>query len=219
MPAPVEPDAARSRPVVERTFALPLAAPRTPPAAEARGLLLRISVFAVLLGAVMTILYAWFLIPVSSLPTMGPALGLASFERVLVPILAITAVIGVLIIERAAVFGVVLLLVGTALGLSGGSIWLVPGAVLACVWAGKNRAMARTALGFLLLVPGVAICYIGLLAGIDFLSQLPARGLPSSIWYASPQSLGQALLPLEFLPLALLGAWLLVRPPRAPSQP
>ncbi|MGH9413353.1 MAG: hypothetical protein ACRD0Y_06390 [Terriglobales bacterium] len=163
--------------------------------------------FATLLGAVLTILYAWFLAQPDVLSVLTPS-AFASFDRILVPLLAFTAVIGVLVLDRMATLGLVLLLAGTVFGLTGGTIWLLPGAVLGCIWAARHHRAARATLGFLLLVPGVAAVFYALLAALGVLSGLPA----SSLGPFAPRSLGQDLAPLEFLPLALLGAWLLVRP-------
>ncbi|MGH9475137.1 MAG: hypothetical protein ACRD1C_02270 [Terriglobales bacterium] len=209
---PVEPDhnpLKRSYSVpAEVAVALPTAAvrARVPPP---RDLWLRVAIFAMLLGAVMTLLYAWFLArPVGVVPTPEP--GLASFLHVLVPILAAMAVVGVLLLERAPVLGVVFMLAGTLPGLAGGAIWLIPGAALGCILAARRHAAARATLGFLLLLPGIAASYYGFIGGIGFALGEPVHGLPPVM--AQPLTLGQALLPLEFLPLALLGAWLLVRP-------
>ncbi|TAN23491.1 MAG: hypothetical protein EPN33_04920 [Acidobacteria bacterium] len=184
----------------------PRAQPRERP--QPRDLWLRVTTFAVLLGAVLTILYAWFLAQPDALNALPPA-GLASFEHVLVPLLAVMTVVGVFVLDRVAVLGVILMLSGTAAGLAGGAIWLVPGTVLGCIWAVQRQSAARAAVGFLLLVPGVAAVFYGLLGALAFLSGQPFR---ASALGAIPLSLGQALLPLEWLPLALLGAWLLVRP-------
>lgn len=200
----------------QRNFELPAGAvglplppaPQSRERPQQRDLWLRVTTFAVLLGAVLTILYAWFLAQPDALTALPPA-GLASFEQVLVPLLAVMTVAGVFVLDRVAVLGVVLMLTGTAAGLAGGAIWLVPGTVLGCIWAVRRQRAARAAVGFLLLVPGVAAGFYGLLGALAFLSGQPFR---ASALGAMPLSLGQALLPLEWLPLALLGAWLLVRP-------
>lgn len=185
---------------------LPLYPARVAPAPP-RDFGLRISLFATLLGAVLTILYAQVLARQDLLATSDTA-GLASYHRILVPLLAITAVAGALVLERAAVLGMLLVMAGTGLALAGGGIWLLPGAVFACTWAGRHHAGARATLGFLLLIPGVAAGYYAVVAAISFASQIPVRGLPPSL--SAPLSLAQALAPLELLPMAVLGAWLLV---------
>jgi hypothetical protein len=183
------------------------------PAAPARGLWLRLTLFAMLLGAVLTILYAWVLAP-PPLPLDAEAAGAGSLHGVLVPLMALAAVVGVLALERAAVLAVVLMLAGAGVSLAAGAAWLVPGALLGCIWAARRQPAARTTLGFLLLLPGVAFGYYGLMATLAYLSGQPVFGLPPGL--AQPSSLAQALAPLELLPVALLGAWLLVRPlPRA----
>ncbi len=206
--APAEPEHSAES-VLQTT--LPRTAPRPRRQAAGRDLWLRASIFAVLLGAVLTILYAWFLAPADAY-SAATAVGVASFQRVLVPILAATALTGVLVLERAPVLGVVLMVLGTGLGWAGGAAWLLPGAVLGCFWAAHRHAGARATLGFLLLLPGVAAVYYALLAAIAYSSDLPVRGLPPQ--WAQPATLAQALQPLEWLPLALVGAWLLVRPLR-----
>lgn len=211
------PAESESKPLsAQRNFELPAGAvglPLPPPAPPRerppqRDLWLRVTTFAVLLGAVLTILYAWFLAQPDALTALPPA-GLARFEHVLVPLLAVMTVVGVFVLDRVAVLGVILMLTGTAAGLAGGAIWLVPGTVLGCIWAVRRQRTARAAVGFLLLVPGVAAVFYGLLGALAFLSGQPFR---ASALGAMPLSLGQALRPLEWLPLALLGAWLLVRP-------
>jgi hypothetical protein len=176
--------------------------------APARGLWLRLTLFAMLLGAVLTILYAWVLAP-APLP-LEDAAGAGSLHGVLVPLMALAAVAGVLALERAAVLGVVLMLAGAGVSLAAGAAWLVPGALLGCIWAARRQPAARATLGFLLLLPGVAFGYYGLMGTLAYLSGLSVFGLPPGL--AQPSTLTQALAPLELLPLAVLGAWLLVRP-------
>ncbi|MGH9394584.1 MAG: hypothetical protein ACRD1E_10475, partial [Terriglobales bacterium] len=93
----------------------------------------------------------------------------------------------------------------------GGGAWLLPGAVLGSIWAARRRLSAQLTLGYLLLIPGVAAAYFGLVGTLSYLSGISSRGLPPGL--ANPLDLGQALAPLELLPLALLGAWLLLPPP------
>jgi len=188
---------------------------RTGPA-PGRDLWLRMMLFATLAGAALTIFYARLLARQDAL-SLADASGLATYHGVLVPLLALAAVVGALVLERSPVRGMTLLLLGTGLGLPGGAVWLLPGAVLGCVWAARHQFAARATLGFLLLIPGVAAGYYGLLGWWSYSSTLPARGLPPGL--ANPISLRQALAPLEVLPLAILGAWLLLtRPAGAKSR-
>lgn len=187
---------------------MPLAA--RPGPAPRRDLWLRLALFASLAGAALTIFYARLLARQDAL-SLADASGLGTYHGVLVPLLALAAVAGALVLERSAVLGMVLLLLGCGLGLPGGAVWLLPGAVLGCVWAARHQFAARATLGFLLLVPGVAAVYYGLLGWLSYDSSLPARGLPPGL--ANPLSLRQALAPMELLPLALLGAWLLLTRP------
>ncbi len=176
-------------------------------AAPPRELWLRVTLFAALLGAVLTVLYAWVLARQDVLAPVDAA-GLASYHRVLVPLLAATVVLGALVLERATVLGMVMLLAGCGLALAGGGIWLAPAMVLGCVWAARKKPMARLLLGMLLLIPSAAGVYYGLIGGLSFATGLPAPGLPPQL--ADPITLAQALAPLELLPVAWLGGWLIV---------
>lgn len=189
---------------LERNFSIPAETSTVPLAAVAtvragggypREFWLRVAMFTMLLGAVMTVLYAWF----QAQPGMPLAI-----------LLAAAAVAGVLLLERLAVLAVLLMLGAAALGLAAGAMWLAPGAVLGCIWAARRRAGARATLGFVLLVPSLAAVYFGLIGGIGFALGEPVHGLPPAL--AQPLTMAQALAPLEFFPLAVLGAWLLVRP-------
>ncbi|HEY8055668.1 MAG TPA: hypothetical protein VIE13_07135 [Terriglobales bacterium] len=184
---------------------LPLAVPRPAPP---RGLWLRLTLFTMLLGAVLTILYAWVLAP-PPLPLDGDAAA-GGLHGVLIPLMALLAIVGALVLERAAALGVLLMLAGAGVCLSGGAAWLVPGALLGCIWAARRQPAARTTLGLVLLIPGIAFGYYGLMSTVSFSTGLPVFGLPPGL--AEPASLAQALAPLELLPIAVLGAWLLVRP-------
>lgn len=191
---------------------LPLAPPRPAPLAPPRHAWLRLTLFCALLGSVLTVVYAWLLARQDAGSPLD-ASGLASYHQVLVPLLAIAALGGALILERRPVAGMALLLLGTGLGLPGGAAWLLPAAVLGCVWAAQHDAPARIVLGFLLLLPGIASVYYGALAGLSYLSGVPVHILPPGL--LAPADLLQALAPLQLLPVALLGAWLLVT--RRPS--
>jgi hypothetical protein len=52
--------------------------------------------------------------------------------------------------------------------------------------------------------------YYGVIGTLGWISQVPVEGLVPNL--GQPLGLAQALAPLELLPLALLGAWLLVAP-------
>ncbi|HVA64474.1 MAG TPA: hypothetical protein VNF74_12170 [Terriglobales bacterium] len=184
--------------------------PARPAAAPPRDFWLRLALFATLLGAVLTILYAQVLARQDALAAVDPS-GLASYHRILVPLLAITAVAGVLVLERAAALGMLLMLAGSGLALAGGGVWMLPGAFFGCVWAARHHSIARATLGFLLLLPGIAAGYYGLVSALSYASQIPVRSLPPSL--SAPLTMAQALAPLQLLPLALLGAWLLVERP------
>ncbi|HEY7839606.1 MAG TPA: hypothetical protein VIC54_13500 [Terriglobales bacterium] len=164
-----------------------------------RGLGLRLAIFATVLGAGLMLPYTWVWAP-----------GLGGAGRVLVPVLAAVTVAGVLLLERAAAVGLVLMLTATGAGLESGTAWLAPGVVLAAMWAARHNLRARKLLGFLLLVPGLAGGYYGVIGTLGWISQVPVEGLVPNL--GQPLGLAQALAPLELLPLALLGAWLLVAP-------
>ncbi len=176
-------------------------------AAPPRDLWLRLTLFAALLGAVLTVLYAGMLARQDALAPVDAA-GLASYHKVLVPLLALTAVLGALALERATVLGMVMLLAGCGLALAGGGIWLAPAMLLGCTWAARKNPAARLLLGLLLLAPSAAAIYYGLIGGLSFVTGLPAPGLPPQL--ADPITLAQALAPLQLLPVAWLGGWLIV---------
>lgn len=190
----------------------PPARPSTRPAAglAPRGFWLRSTMFVTLLGAVMVLVYTWMGVHSGGLEAMDGSGGGALL--VLVPVLAAVTVAGVMVLERAAATGLVMMLVGTGLGLGNGTAWLIPGVILAAIWAAGHNARARVLLGFLLLVPGVAGGYYGAVGTLGFLSHVPLDGLLPNL--GQPLGLRQALAPLELLPLALLGAWLLTPPAR-----
>ncbi|HVB40018.1 MAG TPA: hypothetical protein VNE83_03900 [Terriglobales bacterium] len=185
----------------------PIPAPATPPATVVRprasraprGFWLRLTLFATLLGAVLTLLYAWVWAP------DGGGSG-----RVLIAVLAAVTVAGVLLLDRAATTGLVLMVAATGVGLGSGTAWLAPGVVLAAVWAARRSRRARRLLGFLLLLPGIAGGYYGAVGTMGWISHVPVDGLVPNL--GQPLGLAQALAPLELLPLALLGAWLLAAP-------
>lgn len=187
---------------------LPMAQPT--PISAPRDFWLRVALFATLLGAVLTAVYAWVLARADTSAALDAA-GFASFQYILVPLLALTALVGVLLLERSAVLGMILLLAGASLSLGGGGVWLLPGAVLGCIWAARHSPPAQITLGFLLLVPGIAAGYYGVIGTLSYLSQIPAQDAAPNL--AAPLSLAQAMAPLELLPLAVLGAWLLVERP------
>jgi hypothetical protein len=184
-----------------------MAARRQAEAAAPREAWLRVTLFAALLGAALTVVYAWVLARQDALAPVD-ASGLASYHKVLVPLLALTVVLGVLALERATVLGMVMLLAGCGLSLAGGGVWLVPAMLLGCTWAARKKTAARLLLGLLLLVPSAAAMYYGVIGGLSFLTGLPAPGLPPQL--ADPITLAQALAPLELLPVAWLGSWLIV---------
>lgn len=181
-------------------------APCQPGGRVPRGLGLRLTLFATLLGAVMTLMaaYVW-----------ASGVSPDSGSRVLAAVLAAVAVAGVLVLERAPVVGLVLMLVASGLGLGSGTAWLAPAAALAGIWAARHSRRARHLLGFLLLVPGVAGGYYGVIGTLGWVSHVPVDGLVPNL--GQPLGLAQALAPLELLPLALLGAWLLI-PPAPPER-
>jgi len=205
----------------ERSFGLgapspPAALPPTsPPGAHRRDFGLRLALYAIVLGAVLTMVTAFVLARQDALVGVDAA-GFATYHRVLVPLLAVAAIAGVLLVERVTLLGLALLLAGLSLTLAAGGQWLAPGVILACVWAARHRPVARIALGFLLLVPGIAAGYFGILGSVSFFGQVSLDSLPMRI--NPPLTLAQALTPFAFLPLALLGAWLLLWRP-ATAQP
>ncbi len=178
--------------------------PQAPP--PHRDWLLRCTLFTGVLGATLAIVHAFFLGSFNDFDTVLQ-IDAATYHQVLVPLLALVALAGVLILERQPVGGIVLLWVGTLLGLFGGTLYLVPAAVLGAAWAVRHSTPARMLLGFLLLVPGILSVYYGVLALLSWVGGDAMPGLPPGLDH--PISLHQALKPLLLLPLALLGAWLL----------
>lgn len=168
--------------------------------------MLRLTLFATLLGAVLTVLAAWMLARQNALQGGEPAL--ANLYHVVVPLLAVVALAGALLLERIPVLGMLLLISGCGLGIAWGGIWLLPGTAVGTVWAARKRVAARFTLGFLLLIPGVAAGFYGAFGTLSYASAIPVGGLPPGL--ANPLSLRQALAPLELLPVAWLGAWLLL---------
>ncbi|HXR98433.1 MAG TPA: hypothetical protein VN709_11390 [Terriglobales bacterium] len=175
------------------------------PAAAARDGWLRVAVFCILLGALLTALNAWLVKSAG----MSDAAGMAAYREVVVPLLAGMAVAGVLMLERAPTTGMLLCVFGALFSLAGDGIWLLPGTVCACIWAVRHKALARTMLGFLLLIPGIAAGYYGIVGTLAFVSGTDLPGLPPGL--SAPLSLAQAVAPLELLPVAVLGAWLLIK--------
>ncbi len=205
--------------VLERRFVHPgepppVGAPR--PRRAPRDLWLRLTLYCTLLGAVLTMISAWMRAGQDHLAPVDAA-GLASYHQILVPLLSLAAMAGVLMLERAAAAGMTIMLLATGLGLGGGAAWLLPGLLLACIWAARHHHAARVTLGFLLLLPGIAAGYYGILGSLSFLARVQVTGLPPSL--SAPLTLTQALAPLELLPLALLGAWLLIARIKLPAPP
>lgn len=182
-----------------------------PPRSAGRSQVLRITLFLAVLGGVLTAVYSLFL---ANYDPLGETLGLpaTAFHQVIVPLLALAAVTGALIVERQPLFGMLLLLGAALLASSAGGVYLAPAAVLACYWAQRHHSGARMALGFILLIPGVVTVYYGLAALLVLATGQSMPGMPPSL--DPPASLRGALLPFALLPAALLGAWLLAdRPP------
>lgn len=178
-----------------------------PPAASARrGWVLRLTLFAAVLGAILSVVDSEF---IATYDPFAVHLGIPAtvFHQLIVPILALVAVTGALILERQPLAGMFLLLGATLLSLGGSATYLAPAAVLGCFWAQRRVPAARTALGYILLLPGVVTVYYGLAALLSYASRQAMPGMPPGL--DPPDSLRQALLPLIFLPVALLGAWLL----------
>lgn len=198
-------------PAAEAVTGLPIPVPghRTPGAPQ-RDAWLRVTLYCGILGAILSVVYARLLAHQDT-QAAEYSPGLSSYHLVLVPLLALLALAGVLWLERHPAWGMICMLTGCGLGLPGGAIWLLPATVLACAWAAIHQISARIVLGFLLLLPGIASGYYGALGGLSYISGIPVRGLPPGL--LAPTSLGQALAPLELIPVALLGAWLLLTRP------
>ena len=177
-----------------------------------RDWLLRCTLFTGVLGATLAIVHAFFLGSFNELDSVLQ-IDAASYHQVLVPLLALAALAGALILERQPAGGMVLLLAGTLLGLFGGTLYLVPAALLGAAWAVRHSTAARLILGFLLLVPGILSVYYGVLAMLSWVGGDAMPGLPPGLDH--PVSLHQAVLPFVLLPAALLGAWLLADNRRA----
>lgn len=180
-----------------------------------RDLWLRLILFCTILGVVLTVVYARLLARQDGAAGVSNS-GLSSYHLVLVPLLALLALAGALWLERHPAWGMICLLAGCGPALPGGAVWLLPATVLACAWAAVRQNAARTVLGFLLLLPGIASGYYGALGSLSYISDIPVRGLPPGL--LAPTSLGQALAPLELIPVALLGAWLLLTRAASPSR-
>ncbi|MGH9535564.1 MAG: hypothetical protein ACRD2E_11980 [Terriglobales bacterium] len=172
-----------------------------------RDWLLRLTLLAVVLGAVLTVVEG--ALPVTAGP-YATVLGVpaAAYYQVLIPLLALVAVAGALILDRQPLLGLLLLLGGTLLALRGGGMYLAPAALLGAAWAVWRHRAARAALGLVLLIPGVVAGYYGLAAAITRLSGAPLPGLPAAL--SPPGRWGQLALPLAMLLVGWLGAVLLL---------
>jgi hypothetical protein len=185
---------------------VPMPLERAAPAmAAARDGWLRVAVFCILLGALLTMLNAWLV----KAPPVSDAAGMPGYREIIVPLLAGAATAGVLMLERAPTAGMLLCVFGALFSLAGDGIWLLPGTVCACIWAARHGGTARKTLGFLLLIPGIAAGYYGVVGTLAFVSGTDLPGLPPGL--SAPLSLAQALAPLELLPVAVVGAWLLLK--------
>lgn len=187
-------NASGTPPPAEALTGVPLAlkAPKAAP----RDAWLRLALFLSLLGAALAVLYAWAWSRASA--PAAPAL---------MAVLALVTVAGALVVESWPVLGMLLLLGGSLAGLGAGSVWMLPGAACGCIWAAREHRAARATLGLLLLLPGAAAIFFGMIDGLSYVTGVPLHGLPGGLMM--PASLLQALAPLEFLPLAVGGAWLL----------
>lgn len=173
----------------------------------------RWTLFLTLLGALLTLAEAWFLAaPAPFALTLG--IGAATWNQIVAPLLALVAIMGALLLERRPLGGMTCLLGAALVLLFSGGYALAPAAVLGCVWAQRRHAGARAALGFILLLPGIVAGYYGVAAMICFTSGEAMPGMPPSL--NPPLSLARALTPFAFLPLALLGAWMLTG--KSPSR-
>ncbi|MGH9417883.1 MAG: hypothetical protein ACRD01_14775 [Terriglobales bacterium] len=182
-------------PAVEALTGVPLAL--QPPKAAPRDFWLRLALLLSLLGAALSVFYAW--------AWTQPA---APAAPALMPVLALVTVAGALVLESWPVLGMLLLLGGSLPGLTVGSLWMAPGAACGCFWAARERRAARATLGLLLLLPGAAAIFFGVIGGLSYATGVPLHGLPGGL--ITPGSMLQALAPVELLPLAVAGAWLLV---------
>ena len=181
---------------------LPLRRARGP-----RDLLLRMTIFGVALGAILVIFDSLFL-RLYTLVTLPFDLSPALYHRVLVPLVCLVAVGGALALERAPAAGLLLIWPGVALAWLGAGWYLLPGAALATIWSVRRDPLARAAVGFLLLIPGVLAVYFSLAAALSLYAGEPFPGLPPGL--DPPTNWTAALIPMRLLPAAILGAWLLL---------
>lgn len=186
-----------------RPAAAPAAAPARPPR---RDWLLRLTLVAAVLGAVLTVLEGALR---SGFGPYATVLGLpaSAYYQVLIPLLALVALAGSLILDKQPLVGLLLLIGGTMLVLPGGG-YLIPAAVLGGAWAAWRHSAARAALGLVLLIPGVVAGYYGLAAAVARISGSTLPGLPPSL--SPPTHWGQLTMPLAMLLVAWLGAVLLM---------
>lgn len=204
MPAPPASDAARAA-----AHSLP-----APPPGR-RDWLLRLVLLAAILGAVLTVIEA--ALPVAGFGAGATVFGVsaAAYHQVLVPLLALVALAGALILDKQVLCGLLLLVGGALLALPGGA-YLAPAAALGAGWAAWRHAGARLAVGLVLLIPGAVAGYYGLAAAITLAGGRGGMpGLPPSL--DPPLRWAQLALPLGMLAVAWLGAWLLLECDRARS--
>lgn len=184
-----------------------------------RGWLLRLVLLAAILGAVLTVIQT--ALPASVLPpdsagTTVLGVPAVAYHQVLLPLLALVALAGALILDKQTLGGLFLLLGGTILALPGGGTYLIPAAILGAAWAAWRHDAARTALGLVLLIPGVVAGYYGLAAAISLAGHGVMPGLPPSL--DPPARWAQLAWPLGLLAAGWIGAWLLLEPVRDGSR-
>ncbi len=118
---------------------------------------------------------------------------------------ALLAIAGIYWLEQFPLPGVLAAILGVLMAFPAGGWLMLPGLILANVWAARRHAIVRLLLGFGLLLPGLMAIFYGLEDWIGRLGRLPLVHAFNRLPGASP--LNWMLLGL---PPAWLGAWILL---------
>ncbi len=136
------------------------------------------------------------------------SLPLGDYYHFVLPAAALLTLAGVIFLERQPLIGLLVAILGLLMGWPANGYFLLPGVMVAAVWAARRLRAARVAVGFILLVPGVTAIFYALESGLSARLGVGLPGAPEPLVRAAPAS--QLGVLAAGLAVAWMGAWLLL---------